>query len=145
MSGGSTILIIDDDVDYACLLQVAFEETRISRPIELVHDGGAALERLGPSACKNVDGSLPCLILLDLRMPGISGLEVLGWIRHQEHLAQIPVVVFTGLEAGKESIQAAALGASAIHVKPFSYKELINEVKGLREAYLDEGTLKHAA
>ncbi|HZR20831.1 MAG TPA: hypothetical protein VFE51_26350, partial [Verrucomicrobiae bacterium] len=60
-------------------------------------------------------------------------------------LDQVPVVVFTGLEAGKELAQSVTLGATDVREKPFSYRELIHEAKELRDTYLPTRELKHAA
>jgi CheY-like chemotaxis protein len=145
VSEESGILIIDDDVDYCCLLQLAFQEAKVVNPTEAVHDGWAAVHHLEQLAPGGLAGIMPGLILLDLRMPGLSGIEVLRWIRNQYFLRGVPVVVFTGLEGGKELAQAIAFGASALHAKPFSYRDLVREAKELEEAYLQPHELKHAA
>ena len=139
------ILIIDDDVDYCCLMQLALQEAEVTNPTEAVHDGWAAIHHLEQLAPGRLAGILPGLILLDLRMPGLSGLEVLHWIRNQYFLKAAPVVVFTGMEDGKELAQVVAAGASSVHAKPFSYKELVLEARQLKEAYLESHVLRHAA
>jgi len=144
MHDGQGILIIDDDVDYCCLLQLAFHEVDVLSPVEAVHDGRAAIEHL-LQISTGIGGVMPGLVLLDLRMPGLSGIEVLRWMRGQPFLASVPIVVFTGLEGGRELAQAAALGASAVHLKPFSYRELMHEAKELRDTYVLPGHLQVAA
>ena len=139
------ILIIDDDVDYCCLLQLAFQEAEVTNPTEAIYDGWAAVHHLAQLASGDLGGIMPGLILLDLRMPGLSGIEVLRWTRNQYFLQATPVVVFTGLEGGNELAEAIALGASALHAKPFSYRDLVREAKELKEAYLQSHELKHAA
>ena len=147
MTEPATILIIDDDADYSCLLELALAEARVNNPIKSIHDGSAALIYLRQVAAKSqlaVD-SIPALVLLDLRMPKISGLEVLRWIRNEPRLARVPVAVFTGVEAADEQSQALALGASSLQVKPFAYRELVQTARSLRNQYLEPHELKHAA
>jgi CheY-like chemotaxis protein len=139
------ILLIDDDVDFCCLFQIAFEEARITPGIEVIHDGWAAVENLRERLESGMPGAVPRLILLDLRMPGFSGLEVLRWIREQSPLDPVAVVVFTGLEEAREHARAIRLGATALRLKPFAYRDLIKEAADLRDTFVEDGALKHAA
>lgn len=142
------IVIIDDDVDYSCLLQLAFNEVGVSNWIELIHDSCAAIgyfKQFLPGAVLPERTSPPALVLLDLRMPKIGGLEMLRWIRAEPSLMHIPVAVFTGVEAHEEFSEAIAVGASSIHVKPFSYRELVESARTLRDKYLGRPALEAAA
>jgi CheY-like chemotaxis protein len=145
MSEDQKILIVDDDVDFCCLFQLAFHEVDAGNSVEAIHDGRSAVSHLRQLTDGNRDAIIPGLILLDLRMPEVSGLDVLRWIRSQSALSHVPVVVFTGLEGGKELAQSVALGATAVREKPFSYRELIHEAKELRDTYLETRELRHAA
>jgi len=79
-------------------------------------------------------------------MPKLSGLDVLRSIRSEPHLANVPVIIFTGLERGEEErSNALKLGATSLHVKPSSYRELVREAQELRENYLETHELKNAA
>jgi two-component system response regulator len=141
-----SILVIDDDPDYLCLLQIAVQEARISYPLEIKQDGRAAVNYLQQFASqKAAVGSPPGLILLDLRMPRVSGLEVLRWIRSQQYLDDVAVVVLTGIESEDELAQAIQLGATSFRVKPFSYRQLVQEIKDLSAIYLDPHEVKQAA
>jgi two-component system response regulator len=140
-----SILLIDDDVDFCCLLQIAFEEVSVSPSIEVVHDGWAAINTLRERIEGGILGAVPRLVLLDLKMPGLSGLEVLHWVRGQPALDHVPVVVFTGLEEAKEHSRAMSLGATELRMKPFAYRDLIKEAANLRDTYVEDGALKHAA
>jgi DNA-binding response OmpR family regulator len=136
-----SILVIDDDSDYCCLLQSAFREAHVDNPIEVTSDGWTAINSLRRLASTGE----PALVLLDLLLPRLSGVEVLRWIRSQPRLDNVPIVVFTGLEGGEETSKARALGAASLRVKPFSYHDLVQEVKKLQELYLRPQELKHAA
>ena len=141
-----SILVIDDDSDYLCLLQIAFQEARIGYPLVIKQDGRAAINYLQRFASQEaLVGSPPGLILLDLRMPRVSGLEVLRWIRSQQYLDDVPVVVLTGIESEDELGQAIELGATSFRVKPFTYRQLVGEIKDLSATYLDTQEIKHAA
>lgn len=141
------IVIIDDDVDYSYLLQLAFSEVGVINRIELIHDSCAAIayfKQFEPESLPSERAS-PALVVLDLRMPKIGGLEMLRWIRGEPNLMHIPVAVFTGVEAHEELSEVIAVGASSIHVKPFSYRELVESARSLRDKYLGHPALEAAA
>lgn len=147
MSRASRILIVDDDVDYASLLQIAFQEAGVGNPIEVFHDGGEAVDYLSkpvPSD-QHLPEDVPALVLLDLKLPRLNGLEVLRWIRQQPRLASVPVLLFTGAETETTESHAIELGAAALRVKPFSYRELMGEVERIRDGYLEPRQLSKAA
>lgn len=145
MDKGS-IIIVDDDADYCCLLQMALLDAHVSNPIEMFHDGASAIHHLEKlRLVSNPELSDPTLLLLDLVMPGTSGLEVLKWIRAQTTLANVPVVVFTGMEIGDELARAVEAGATSVHVKPFAYRDLVQEAQNLRDNYLTSHEYRFAA
>lgn len=143
MNPESIIFIIDDDPDFSCLLQVALREAGVTQPVEILVDGQAAIERL--RSFRSPRDAMPALVLLDMKMPGLNGLEVLSWIRTQASLGSVPVALLTGIQKDDECNQALALGASSLHLKPFTYFELLQEVKLLRDSYLKPEQLQHAA
>lgn len=133
------IIVIDDDRDYSCLLELALQEAQVRNPIELIEDGLAAVDLLRQHvelAASGNESTLPALVLLDLRMPRISGIEILRWIRTQPLLARIPVVLMTGIRDDEEQSRALSLGAASLCVKPFSYGDLLHEAAAMRDRYL---------
>ncbi len=142
---GGVILIVDDDADYSCLMQVALHEAQITNRVEVLPDGDAAVTYLGqlPVRCQN--SRFPALMLLDLKLPGLNGLEVLRWMREQPQLTGIPVILFTGSQDSQSQGQALALGAASLRVKPFSFNELVREVLAIRDNYLQPQEIRHAA
>lgn len=144
MDNSGAILIVDDDEDFSCLLELALREVRVENPIEVMNDACSALdylERLSHPGAQSV----PALVLLDLRMPKLCGLEVLRRIRYEPRINQVPIVVLTGLESGEEPATALQLGAASVMLKPFAYRELVKAAHALREQYLERWQLAHAA
>jgi CheY-like chemotaxis protein len=98
--------------------------------VEVVHEGGSAVPRLQR-------GAVPRFLLLDLRMPGLSGVDLLRWVRGREELRQLLVVVLTGSNNRRELDEALAAGADVLLLKPFRFEDLVRQFKELR-AMLEE-------
>ena len=79
---------------------------------------------------------MPELVLLDLRLPGMHGFEVLQWIRRQPGLAGLAVVVITGMVAPGDIRRAQELGATAFLAKPFAFAKLVEMAEQLRDNWL---------
>ena len=134
----SPILLVEDDETDVLLLRNAFRNARVANPLIEVNDGHAAIQYLsGTGAYKDrTRYPLPFLMLLDLRLPKLSGFEVLGWIRDQTGLAELIVVVLTGSDYVPDATRASELGANSYLVKPASFKELVETVKGIIDRWL---------
>lgn len=126
MSRGSILLVEDDRVD-AMAVQRAFRELRIADRLEVVVDGLAALEHLEARA-----GELPDLILLDLNMPRMNGVEFLFARRDREELRDIPVVVMTTSTDEKDKVSSFDLGVAGYIVKPVDYREFVEQIRDLQ-------------
>jgi CheY-like chemotaxis protein len=114
------ILIVEDNDNDALLLQRTFAKVGVPNPRHLVKDGEAAMSYLvglGPYHDRQ-KYPLPGLVLLDLKMPGLDGFEVLGWIRHHQDLKDLRVVVLTASDEIRDVNQAYRLGANSFLVKP---------------------------
>lgn len=119
---GARILLIEDDPRDAELALAACQRANLTNPIDLVRDGAAAVAHLfGPAAAQN---ARPALILLDLQIPQVSGLEVLRRIRSDDRTRNIPVVVLTVSQAARDASEARQLGASMFIVKPLEFSSL---------------------
>jgi two-component system response regulator len=113
----SPILLVEDDLDDAELTKRAFARSRVENEIEVVRDGSAALERLiGPQA-----GPLPALVLLDLKLPRVDGLEVLQRLRAHERTRLLPVVILTSSREERDLEQGYKLGANSYIRKPVDF------------------------
>lgn len=115
------ILVIDDDLEIARGLAVRFRA--LDYDVELAHDGAAGLSA--------AFGSRPTLIMLDLRMPVMNGMEVLQHLRAREETASIPVVVLSANTMEKTVDQALDLGASCFIDKPYDVAHLMRTVQTL--------------
>jgi len=111
------VLLVEDDPDDLELTLAAFAHERFEPKIEVARDGEAALRRLRGAEPK------PALVLLDLNIPKLSGLEVLGLLHLEPALSAIPVVVLSSSDDAREKKKAADLGALAFLRKPFGFAE----------------------
>ncbi len=132
------ILQVDDDPNDAFLLQSVFAEARIKNPIHVVADGQAAIDYLagtGPYADREKH-PLPCLVLLDLKLPKKNGLEVLAWIRQQPKLRRLVVIVFSSSALPADVDRVCELGANSFLEKPSDYPESCEIAKLLKGWWL---------
>ncbi len=128
------ILLVEDNVDEQMLIRRAFSKARLSNPLHVVSDGDAAVSYLAGEGAyaDRVRHPLPCLVLLDLKLPRRSGHEVLEWKRGQAgHVARIPVVVLTSSRESADVNRAYDLGANSYLTKPVAFEGLLEMVKGL--------------
>jgi CheY-like chemotaxis protein len=122
MSEERSILVAEDDESDVLLLQRAFKEAGLQNALHFTHDGQDAIEfflrqRQAP------DDRLPALVILDLKMPRKSGIDVLQWIRQQPGLQCLPVMIFSSSARREEIERSYLLGANGFLVKPASTAE----------------------
>src|SRR6058998_998699 len=127
----SAILLVEDDEADILLLRRAFRNAHIANRLVEVRDGQAAIQYLSGHAdyADRARNPIPFLILLDLRLPKLSGFEVLAWIRDQPELAGLIIVVLTGSDRVPDVSKAHELGANSYLVKPGTFDELVEMVK----------------
>jgi CheY-like chemotaxis protein len=130
------VLLVDDNPDDVLLMRRAFSATSVSAPLMVVNGGEAAINYLSGSApyADRVVHPLPLLMLLDLKMPKVSGFDVLKWLRAQPSLKRLPVVVLTSSSDADDVNKAYDLSVNSYIVKPSSLKE-IAEVAAQIDAY----------
>lgn len=127
------ILLVEDDLDHAELAIRSLEQHHLANEVVHVADGEAALdllERRGVYADRAGEG-LPDLILLDLRLPKVDGLEVLAHIKSSPTLSYIPVVILTTSDAEKDLARAYELKANAYVVKPVDFANFVALMRDL--------------
>ena len=127
----AALLIVEDDPDALLLLKRAFRKAGLDAPMHVVTDGDAAVKYLageGPFGDRRAY-PLPCIILLNLKLPKRSGLEVLEWMRAQPHLRDIPVMIVTTSDEARDRERATELGAKHYEIKPIDSGSLIGLVR----------------
>jgi two-component system, response regulator len=129
-----TILLIDDSLDDEELTRRALTESSISSDVVVAHDGVEALEYLLGSGAESRD--LPQLTLLDLKLPGADGLEVLRRIRADPRTRILPVVVMTSSARDEDIVASYQLGASGYLRKPVDYVEFREVMRQLSHYWL---------
>lgn len=128
-----SILLVEDDPNDVLLIRRAFRKANLANPLQVVGDGEQAeayLSGRGPYADRERH-PLPVLVLLDLKLPRRSGLEVLEWLRGQPALSRVRIVVLTSSREASDVNRAYDLGASSYLVKPVAFDSLIDLVKAL--------------
>jgi len=136
-----TVLHVDDDPNDTALLQAASRKANVDFELLNVEDGEQAIAYLEGTG-KYHDRSLyqmPCLVLLDLKMPRADGFEILKWIRQHRTLSQLPVVVLSGSELQEDIRNAYADGANSYLVKPLGFEALVDLVKSINEVRVAAG------
>ncbi len=121
---------MEDDPNDVLLTQRAFRRANIVNPLQVVQDGEVAVLYL------DGQGPLPTLMLLDLKLPRLSGLEVLEWLEQQPELKRLPVVVLTSSRENADVNRAYDLGANSYLVKPVAFNNLLEMVRSLNEYWL---------
>ena len=127
------ILLAEDDPNDVLLIQRAFQRNHVANPVQVVRDGEEALAYLSGQApfADRERHPLPVLMLMDLKMPRKSGLEVLEWVRRQPGLKRLPIIVLTSSNQSPDINRAYELGANSYLVKPAGFDSLLDLVKNL--------------
>jgi CheY-like chemotaxis protein len=149
MTPNDLVLVAEDNPDDALLLRRALEKAGIRARLKIVADGEEMLlylEGRGPFANRGAY-PMPSLIILDLKMPRKSGLEVLEWIGNNLHIAVVPTIVLSASNLEDDVRAAYHLGANTYFVKPTTFEELVETMrmvevywrKAMKLRPLDEG------
>ncbi|MDI1447008.1 response regulator [Polyangium sp. 6x1] len=132
------VLVVEDDSTDVLMIRRAFRKAELSCPLHIVDNGDAAVDYLSgqPPYDDRRSNPLPALVLLDLKLPRRSGLEVLEWLRSQPGLRRLPVVVLTSSMESTDVRKAYDLGCNSYLVKPVSFEGLLDAVKALGAYWL---------
>jgi two-component system, response regulator len=127
------VLLVEDNPDDEELTLVALKENHIGNPVIVVRDGAEALDYLfGSGAHAGADvGTLPVVVLLDLKLPKVGGLEVLRRLRSNDRTKYLPVVILTSSKEEEDRLSSYALGANSYVRKPVDFGQFIEAVKQL--------------
>ncbi|MCL5406651.1 MAG: response regulator [Deltaproteobacteria bacterium] len=132
------ILLIEDDRDDELLMQMALKDSNIQHELVVVRDGVAALDFLyGTGEYAGRDLSvMPSLILLDLKLPKMDGLEVLRHINDHKRIRVIPIVVLTSSSRDEDMMECYRLGANSYIQKPMNLHDFVDVVRQLGDYWL---------
>jgi CheY-like chemotaxis protein len=126
------ILLVEDDPKDTELTMTALEEYHLSNEVVVASDGEEALDYLYCRGKFQRRGSEnPAVLLLDLKLPKVDGLQVLETIKSDENLRMIPVVVLTSSREERDMVASYRLGVNAYVVKPVDFHEFVNAIKEL--------------
>ena len=126
------ILLVEDSKHDVELTLVALEECHLANQVDVAGDGAEALDylyRRGPYASRSSE--TPVVVLLDLKMPKVDGMEVLRQMKSDPQLKQVPVVMLTSSREERDLVQTYKLGANAYVVKPVDFQQFIDSIKQL--------------
>jgi DNA-binding response OmpR family regulator len=132
MSAFGRILLVEDDPKDVELTLTALDDYKLANEVVVARDGEEALDYLycrGKFQTRSNDN--PAVLLLDLKLPKVDGLEVLQQIKSDEKFKMIPVVVLTSSHEEKDMVTSYKLGVNAYVVKPVDFHEFVNAVKEL--------------
>lgn len=124
MKGTRPILLVEDDRVDVLSVKRAFKDLKIANALEVVGNGEAGLEWL-----RDEHNPKPCLILLDLNMPRMNGLEFLKAMKNDEDLRRIPVIVLTSSKGEQELLETYEHGVAGYVVKPANYLQLVEVMR----------------
>jgi CheY-like chemotaxis protein len=129
------VLVVEDDEGDVVMTREAFEFYKIRNRLHVVSDGKQALQflrRTGPYA----DAPRPSLILLDVNLPRLSGLEVLAELKQDDDLLMIPVIMLTTSRAEQDIVRSYSLHANAFITKPVNFEDFIDAIRQVDAFFL---------
>ncbi|MFX1681262.1 response regulator [Mitsuaria sp. CC2] len=126
------ILLVEDDARDLELTLVALERSQLANEVIIVRDGAEALDYLNREGvhADRAEGN-PAVVLLDLKLPKVNGLEVLKAIRSTASLKSVPVVMLTSSQTESDVVHSYELGVNAYVVKPVEFKQFVAAIADL--------------
>ena len=124
MRSSKSILLVEDDQVDAMTVKRALKEIKVTNTLNIVKDGEQALAFL-----KNSDNDTPGIILLDLNMPRMNGIEFLKIAKKNENIKKIPVVVLTTSRDEQDKVDSFNFGVAGYMIKPVGYQKFIEVIK----------------
>lgn len=130
--GEKIIFLVEDNTADIELTLRAFKKSRIANEVVVARDGAQALDDLYGAGSFASRGIVPTLILLDLKLPKVDGLEVLKRIRSEPSTRLLPVIILTSSREQQDMIIGYSLGANSYIVKPVDFNNFVNAVNQLQ-------------
>jgi CheY-like chemotaxis protein len=132
MSNEVTIIMVEDDEGHARLIERNIRRAGVNNEIVPFGNGSEALKFLfGPDGSGSVNKNRPMLILLDLNLPDMTGIDILKRIKENDHIRRTPVVVLTTTDDEKEIQRCYDLGCNVYITKPVNYENFANAIRQL--------------
>jgi len=125
------ILLIEDNPDHAELIIKALRGNNVLNEVHVATSGEEAMDFLSQQG-EYANAARPGLILLDIKLPGMDGIEFLRWIKADPKLKPIPVVVLTTSAGEKEIVESYRCGANSYIVKPVDFAQFVKAIKDLK-------------
>jgi CheY-like chemotaxis protein len=144
MNQGPPILVVDDEDTDVMILRMAAEKAMIPNPLVHVGDGMQAVAYLrgDPPYNDPLRYPVPALLLVDLKMPRMTGFDLLTWLAARHDLKHLPVVIFSASSHDSDILKARQLGASDYLVKPHRMEDLVKILKALHSRWLAKPTTR---
>jgi CheY-like chemotaxis protein len=135
-----SILLVDDDQNDVLLVQRAIKKAGLSYPIIHRHDGEEAIDYLSgkPPYSDRTKHPLPTLVLLDIKMPKLTGFDVLTWLQGRPELSKIPVIILTASVREEDQSEAQKLGAVGYRTKPVDFGDLVKIIQDVDARWLSQ-------
>lgn len=124
------ILLVEDSSDDVELTKVALEQNKIANTLVVARDGAEAIDLLSEAKIGRY-GELPAVILLDLNLPKVDGIEVLRHLRADARTELVPIVILTSSEEERDLIKSYKLGANSYIKKPVDFAEFLSAMHAL--------------
>lgn len=133
-----TVLLAEDNPDDAWMMRRCFKSAGIDATLQLVENGREAVAYISGEGkyADRAEYPLPCIVLLDLKMPYLSGIEVLKWLRSESKFPTLLAVLLTSSNDTRDVDEAYRLGANAFLMKPSELGKLVDVLKSLNEFLL---------
>ncbi len=146
MANSVPILIADDDENDVFFLRRAFERAGLRPDLFVARDGQEAIDYLGGTSpfANRSRYPFPGLLLLDLKMPRLTGFDVLAWMRDRPECKELAVVVLSSSFQEEDIRKARQLGADEYQIKPSDFQALVDLVKDLHARWVEAGVLSKA-
>src|SRR5579862_3808899 len=134
MSEQALFLLVEDNEDHVVLIRRAFAKSKVLNPLQVVRCGEDAMAYLEGTGrfCNRAEFPLPAVVLLDLKLTGLDGFDVLRWIRQQPGLRALRIVVLTSSNEIRDVNLAYQLGANSFLVKPVDFEDFVRVTQALQ-------------
>jgi two-component system response regulator len=131
------ILVAEDEETDVILLRLAFKKAGLATELIVAHDGREVIEYLDQNPpWAGAGRPFPGVLLLDLKMPRMSGFEVLDWLRGQPRFEGLPVLIFSSSNHESDVERALEMGAREYLVKPHAIQDLVSLLRDVHERYI---------